>query len=57
MVWVMGPNGAVVRVSESLAKALIGDGSHGCRAVPNPRDTQPARKPATKRAPRKTTTK
>lgn len=49
MIWVTGPNGAVVGVSEGLAKSLIGDGSHGYRAVPDPRDKpQPAKAEAPK---------
>ena len=58
MTRVKGPNGAVVTVSDGLAKSLVGDGTRGCSVVPELREPEVAAKPvARKRTPRKPTTK
>lgn len=42
---VLGPNGTVVDVRESVATALVGDGSRGYKFAPDPETDKPARKP------------
>ena len=42
---VLGPNGIVVNVRESIATALVGDGSRGYQFAPEPETDKPARKP------------
>lgn len=54
MVRVKGANGAVIVVSEGLAKSLVGDGSHGHSVMPDPSDKP---EPAPKAAPKRTTTR
>ena len=47
---VLGPNGAVVDVRESVATALVGDGSRGYKFAPEPETKKVTSKP---RRPRK----
>lgn len=42
---VLGPNGTVVDVRESVATALVGDGSRGYKFATEPETVKPARKP------------
>jgi hypothetical protein len=56
MTWITGPNGAVVGLSDDVAKSIVGDGSRGYTLAPESaaKHEEPEKKPAPrKRAPRK----